>query len=113
VAAYATARPVLEEHCFRCHTSAGSKARPKTLKHLSFDEYPPTGHHSHEAGRVFRRVLLGDKAKGRRPTMPADDRGAVTGGDLEKLLAWADAFDKARGDHTHHKAGAHHRRHRP
>jgi hypothetical protein len=104
VIAYATARPILEKHCFRCHTTAGQKAKAKTLKHLSFDQYPPTGHHSHETGVVFRRVLLGNKAKSKGPTMPADDRGAVSGRDLEKLLAWADAFDAARGDQPHHLA---------
>ena len=102
--AYAAARPALEKHCFRCHTSAGQKAKAKTLKHLSFDQYPPTGHHAHEAATVFRRVLVGNKARGKGPTMPADDRGAVTGEDLEKILAWAEAFDRARGDHGHHTA---------
>jgi hypothetical protein len=102
VTAYAAARPVLEKHCFRCHTSTGKKAKAKILKHLSFDQYPPSGHHAHETGVVFRRVLLGNKAKGKGPRMPADDRDALTGGDLEKILAWADAFDRTHADHGHH-----------
>jgi hypothetical protein len=104
VAAYAAARPALEKHCFRCHTGAGQKAKSRTLKHLSFDGYPPTGHHAHEMGATFRRVLLGNKAKARGPTMPADDRGAVTGEEVEKILAWADAFDRTRADRGHHPA---------
>jgi hypothetical protein len=36
--------------------------------------------------------------------MPADDRGAVTGEDLEKILVWADAFDRAHAGHRDHRA---------
>jgi hypothetical protein len=32
--------------------------------------------------------------------MPSDDPGAVTGDDLTKILAWADAFDRARAAKT-------------
>jgi hypothetical protein len=102
VTAYAMARPALVKHCFRCHTTAGTKAKAKILKHLSLDQYPPTGHHAHELGPVFRRVLIGNPAKGKRPTMPADDRGALTVEEIETILAWADAFDRARADHEHH-----------
>jgi hypothetical protein len=28
--------------------------------------------------------------------MPADDPGGVTGDDLDRILAWADAYDAAR-----------------
>jgi hypothetical protein len=38
--------------------------------------------------------------------MPADDRGGVSGEELEKILAWADAFDQA------HPAGEHRRAHK-
>jgi uncharacterized membrane protein len=104
-AAFATARPVFEKHCFRCHTKDGRKAKPKSLAHLTMDRYPLGGHHAAEAGEVIRRVL-GAVPEKKEPTMPSDDVGAVTGEDLAKVLAWADAFDRA---HPPQKAaGAHH-----
>jgi hypothetical protein len=60
---------------------------------MSMDGYPFQGHHAGEAGTVIRKVL--GAAGGRKPTMPSDDPGAVTGEDLAKILAWADAFDRA------------------
>ena len=99
--AYEAAKPVFERHCFRCHTSAAKKAKRKALAHVAMDRYPFGGHHAGEAGAVVRKVLGGGGAKA---TMPSDDPGAVTGDDLAKILAWADAFDRA---HTHHKGSAH------
>lgn len=51
------------------------------------------GHHAGEAATVIRTVLgVGGIAKA---TMPSDDPGAVAGDELAKVLAWADAFDRA------------------
>jgi mono/diheme cytochrome c family protein len=107
-AALEAAQPVFEMHCHRCHTKDGRHAKPKSLRHLDMDRYPFTGHHAHEAGRIIRKVLTTGKGKG--PTMPSDDPGAVRGDELARVLAWADAFDRAhppkkkptKGDHHHH-----------
>ena len=92
IAAFESAKPAFERHCFRCHTSAGKKAKPKALAHISMDRYPFGGHHADESGIVVRKVLGGG---GGKPTMPSDDPGAVTGDDLSQILAWADAFERA------------------
>jgi mono/diheme cytochrome c family protein len=92
-AAFDAAKPVFEEQCYRCHTSKGRKAKAKSLDHLKMDSYPFGGHHAHEVGRLIRQVLTDVKGKG--PTMPSDDVGAVKGEDLKKVLAWTDAFDRA------------------
>ena len=93
LAAYEVAKPVFERHCFRCHTTAAKKAKRKSLDHLTMDDYPFGGHHAGEAATVIRKVLgVGGKAKA---TMPSDDPGAVAGDELAKVLAWADAFDRA------------------
>lgn len=95
-AAYATAKPAFARHCFRCHTTSGRKSTRKALKHMTMDRYPFGGHHAGEAGQAIRKVLgIGGATK---PTMPSDKPGAVTGDDLAKIAAWADAFDRA---HTH------------
>lgn len=94
LAAFEIARPVFERHCFRCHTTDGHKSKSKALDHLSMDRYPFGGHHADEAGTVVSKVLRAD-APG-KATMPSDDRGAVRGDDLAKVLAWAAAFDRAR-----------------
>ena len=108
-AAFAAARPVFEQHCFRCHTAKGRKAKPKSLAHLTMDRYPFGGHHASEAGTAIRRAL-GTGPEKKEPTMPSDDRGAVAGDQLAKVLAWANAFDRAHpakkasgapGDHHH------------
>jgi mono/diheme cytochrome c family protein len=95
-AAFVEAKPVFQKHCYRCHTSTGLKAKPKAMKHLKMDRYPFTGPHSHEAAAVILRALAGDKEKGEKPTMPADDLGALSDAELRKVLAWADAFERSR-----------------
>jgi hypothetical protein len=72
---------------------------------MDMDRYPFGGHHASEAGAIVRKVLGvgGDKA-----TMPADDKGAVSGGALAKVLAWADAFDRAHGPETAKKPAGEH-----
>jgi uncharacterized membrane protein len=94
ISAFEVARPVFERHCFRCHTSTGKKSKPKALEHIAMDRYPFGGHHAGEAGKAIREVLGADGKS--KPTMPSDDRGAVAGDELAKILAWADAFDRAR-----------------
>jgi uncharacterized membrane protein len=93
IAAFEVAKPVFERHCFRCHTTAGKKSKHKALDHISMDQYPFGGHHADEAGKVVGEVLGAD-ATG-KATMPSDDRGAVRGDDLAKIVAWAAAFDRA------------------
>ncbi len=92
-AAFANAKPAFERHCFRCHTTAGKKSKRKALDHIAMDRYPFRGHHAAEAGATIRKVLGADGKS--KPTMPSDDKGAVAGDDLSKILAWADAFDRA------------------
>lgn len=93
--AYEAAKPAFERHCFRCHSRSSKKPKAKAIKHIDMSSYPFAGHHPHDAGLVIRRSLLGDKAKGKEPTMPPDDPGSVKGEDLEKILAWSEAFEKA------------------
>ncbi|MBA3395968.1 MAG: hypothetical protein H0T89_25275 [Deltaproteobacteria bacterium] len=60
--------------------------------------YPFGGHHAMEISGEIREVIgLTEK----KPTMPADDKGAVQGDELAAIKAWADAFDAA------HAGGAH------
>ena len=93
IAAFEVAKPVFEQHCFRCHTAEGKKSKRKALDHLSMDHYPFGGHHADEAGSAIRKVLGADENT--KATMPSDDRGAVRGDDLAKIVAWAAAFDRA------------------
>jgi hypothetical protein len=93
IAAFEAAKPAFERHCFRCHTSAARKSKPKALEHINMGGYPFGGYHAGEAATVVRKALGADGKS--EATMPSDDRGAVTGNDLAKILAWADAFDRA------------------
>jgi hypothetical protein len=107
--AYAAAKPVFEQHCFRCHTTHGKKAKPKSLAHLTMDKYPLGGHHAPEVAAAIRQVLGAGLTK-KKATMPSDNAGAVSGEELAKVLAWADAFDRAHPapkPHADH-ADAHH-----
>lgn len=97
-AAYAQARPVFEQHCAACHTTAGAKAKPGALKHFNMDQYPFGGHHAADVAAEVREVL---GLTGKEATMPKDKPGAVQGDQLSLVSAWADAFDRA------HAAGAH------
>ena len=101
VAAYARARPVFEAHCASCHTDRGGSSDPRALAHFSMDTYPFGGHHAAEIGGAIRGVLGAD---GSKPTMPKDRPGAVKGSELELVLAWAEAFERAHSDsaHEHH-----------
>jgi hypothetical protein len=88
-AAYDAAKPAFEAHCFSCHADAKND---EAREHLDMTTYPFTGEHAEMAGDAVREVL---GATGHAPTMPADDPGSVTGGDLDLLLAWADAWNDA------------------
>jgi hypothetical protein len=92
LAAYEQARPVFVAYCAGCHTSKGATAKPEALEHFSMDSYPFGGHHASEITGAVREVL---GATGSKPTMPADRPGAVKGEDLQRILSWADAADRA------------------
>ena len=96
-AAFAAAKPILEEHCAHCHTGGKSKQAKKALEHFSMVQYPYGGHHADELGPTIRKVLGVD---GGKPTMPEDDPGAVKGAELDAVVAWTRAYDAA------HAAGA-------
>lgn len=97
--AYERARPLLERHCAKCHTSSGShRQKRKGLPHFSMDSYPFGGHHATEMAETIRDVL---GQAGEDATMPKDDPGAVQGEELALILAWADAFERS------HEAGLH------
>lgn len=94
-AAYERALPAFQRHCARCHTTGGEKAnKGGALKHFNMDRYPFTGHHASDIDETIRSVL---GAVGERPSMPRDNPGAVSGEELALILAWADAFERARG----------------
>ncbi len=92
-AAYERARPIFEKHCASCHTTAGKgKRKKKALRHFSMDSYPFGGHHAAEIGEEIREVL---GVTGEKPKMPADRPGSVTGADLDAIVEWSKAFDRA------------------
>jgi hypothetical protein len=65
---------------------------------LNIDSYPFGGHHASVVAGAVRDVL---GAAGKRPTMPKDSPGAVRGADLQAILDWADAFDRAHPPAAH------------
>lgn len=98
--AYERARPVFEQYCARCHTSAGK--RPVALRHFTMDTYPFGGHHASDVAKSVRDAL---GVNGKAATMPLGQPGVVKGEQLRLILDWADAFDRARaeeGGHGHH-----------
>jgi mono/diheme cytochrome c family protein len=97
--AFEAARPAFETHCSRCHTRGGAKSQPEALEHVAMDSYPFTGAHTADLGVQIREVL---GAGGGEATMPKDDPGAVRGAELERIVEWTVAYDRA------HEAGAGH-----
>lgn len=95
-AAYANAKPVFEKWCASCHTKGGKKASAKKLEELDMSTYPFTGEHA--SAEDIREVL---GLTGKKPSMPADKKGAVKGDELQAIKAWSEAWDEA------HKGGAH------
>lgn len=106
-AAFEKAKPAFDKWCASCHTKDGKKASAKKLEHFDMTTYPFGGEHGMEIAKEIREVL---GLTGKRPTMPADKKGAVKGEDLEAIKAWADAFDAshAGGAHEGHGGGHHH-----
>lgn len=97
-AAFEKAKPVFDKWCASCHTKTGKKQSAKKLEHFDMTAYPFTGEHAGEIGEEIREVL---GLTGKKPTMPADKKGAVKGEELEAIKAWSEAFDAS------HKGGAH------
>jgi hypothetical protein len=91
--AYEQARPVFAKYCAGCHTErARGTEHAEALLHFSMDRYPFGGHHAAEIAGEIREVL---GAEDNEPTMPPDNPGVVRGEELDLVLAWADAFDRA------------------
>ena len=97
-AAYETAKPVFDKYCAKCHSKDGSKQSISKREHFDMTTYPFGGHHGMDVHNEIRLVL---GVTGKKPTMPADKKGAVKGEELELIKAWANAFEAS------HKAGAH------
>lgn len=104
-AAYERARPAFEAHCGVCHSARGAKATKKKLGHFSIDGYPFGGHHSESIGQTVREVL---GVTGKKPTMPMGREGSVRGADLEAIVAWSEAFDRAKAAGVHGDASEAH-----
>lgn len=100
-AAYARAKTVFEQTCSGCHTPKGSAA---AVKHLDVSSYPFGGHHADDIGAAVRTSL---GAGGKKATMPKDAPGSVRGEELAAVLAWADAFDRAKAAGLHKPASSH------
>jgi hypothetical protein len=101
--AYEKARPVFETYCAKCHTTQGNGSA-MAMHHFNMDTYPFGGHHATQITATIREVL---GASGKPATMPRDNPGAVKGQDLQVILAWADAYDRAHpksrtSDEAHH-----------
>ena len=104
-AAWETAKPVFQRACATCHTRDGKKAAKKKLDHFDLGSYPPGGHHTATIGFTIRDVL---GITGKKPTMPYDRPGSVTGDDLAAIKAWTDAWEAAEQAGAHPHAGDHH-----
>ena len=98
--AYASAKPVFEKYCFSCHTTTSRSAKKKALKHLVMDTYPFGGHHADGLGDTILEVL---GQTGKKATMPKGKLGAVKGKDLELIVAWAGARERAHHNENKHK----------
>jgi hypothetical protein len=97
-AAFETAKPVFDKWCAKCHSKDGKQTSAKKREHFDMTSYPFGGHHAMDIHNEIRRSL---GLTGKKPTMPADKKGAVQGEELELIKVWADAFEAS------HKGGAH------
>lgn len=97
-AAFERAKPVFDRWCAKCHAKGGKNASAKKLGHFDMTTYPFGGHHAMEISGAIAKAL---GLTGKKPTMPADKKGAVQGEELALVKAWIDAFDAA------HAGGAH------
>jgi hypothetical protein len=105
MAAFEKAKPVFDRWCAKCHSKQGKMAGAKKLDHFDMTSYPFGGHHAMEISREIRKSLgIG----GGSPKMPADNKGAVQGEELELIKAWADAFDASHAAGAHQDGGHHH-----
>jgi len=105
--AHAAAKPILDEACASCHTTALAKSKKakKGLKHFVMDSYPYGGHHKAELGKSIRKVL---GLEGKKATMPKDDPGSIQGPELERIDSWTTAWDAAAAAGLgHHAKPAH------
>jgi uncharacterized membrane protein len=98
MAAYEQAKPVFDKYCAKCHSKDGAKTSISKREHFDMTAYPFGGHHAMDVHNEIR-IVLG--VTGKKPTMPADKKGAVKGEELALIKAWADAFEAS------HKGGAH------
>lgn len=98
MAAFEKAKPVFDTYCAKCHSKDGAKQSASKREHFDMTTYPFGGHHAMDVHNEIREVL---GVTGKKPTMPADKKGAVKGEELELIKTWADAFDAS------HKGGAH------
>jgi hypothetical protein len=89
--AYERAKPVFDRYCVGCHTKP--KGLRSTLEHLDMTSYPFGGHHAEDVAAMVRTSV---GATGKRATMPKNAPGTLKGEDLALVLAWADAFDRAK-----------------
>ena len=98
MSAFEKAKPVFDKYCAKCHSKDGSKQSVGKRKHFDMTTYPFGGHHAMDVHDEVREVL---GLTGKKPTMPADRKGAVQGAELDLIKAWADAFEAS------HEGGAH------
>ena len=104
-AAFEKAKPVFDKFCAKCHSKSGSKQSQKKRDHFDMTTYPFGGHHAETiASEVRKSLAIG----GGKPTMPADNKGAVKGDDLAAIAVWADAFEKAHAGGAHEGMGHEH-----
>jgi mono/diheme cytochrome c family protein len=90
LAAYRNAKPVFDKWCASCHSKTGKQTSPKKRAHFDMTAYPFAGHPAVAITGEIRKAL---GLTGKKPTMPADKKGAVQGAELALIKAWADAFD--------------------
>lgn len=98
MAAFEKAKPVFDRWCAKCHSKDGKKQSKGKREHFDMTTYPFGGHHAMDVHNEIREVL---GVTGKKPTMPADNKGAVKGDELAAITAWADAFQAS------HEGGAH------
>lgn len=103
-AAFDKAKPVFDKHCARCHSKDGKSTSIKKRGHFDMTTYPFAGHHAMEISKEIRKTL---GLTGKKPTMPADKKGAVKDDELALIAAWADAFDAAHAGGAHEGHGGH------
>jgi type IV secretory pathway VirB10-like protein len=98
LAAFESAKPVFDKWCAKCHSKTGKATSAKKREEFDMTSYPFGGEHAKEIGEEVLEVL---GLTGKKPSMPADKKGAVKGAELELMKAWAEAFEASR------KGGAH------